>query len=47
MGVMVKLRMSEIVSAMAMVRARGANILPSMPCRLSKGRNTRMMTPTP
>jgi len=38
---------SEIASAIEMVNASGANILPSMPLSVISGRNTRMMMPTP
>ena len=46
-GVSVNERTSEIVSAIAIVSASGANIFPSMPCSDSSGRKTRMMMPTP
>ena len=36
-----------MVSAIAMVIAMGANILPSIPSSASKGINTKMMMPTP
>ena len=40
-------RNSEIASAIEIVKASGANILPSMPDSVISGRNTRMMMPTP
>ena len=39
--------MSEINKAIAIVTARGANILPSIPCIVISGKNTKMIIPTP
>ena len=46
-GVKVKESINEIRSAIAIVTARGLNILPSIPVNVISGRNTKMIIPTP
>ena len=40
-------KIKEMVRAIAMVSAKGANIFPSMPSKPRSGMNTRIMMPTP
>ena len=46
-GDKVKDKIREMVNAIAIVMAIGANILPSMPSSESSGMKTKMMMPTP